>query len=387
MTENLLDSVLNYFQYAFILITFIFILNPFILNLYITDTKVISVMMRTTILLTGILGVALIIFYSKWRRGLIVRIMLVGGSIAIISANATVPNSLLAYIDSEFYFITQIMLDSLAIIAIASVGVYFYRTIILPINEMLNITQKISQRDFEPSIVRWKINESDEIYQLYHQIVTVQSALRRDFKEIVDVLDKTSSAIKSKSLELSSGSQELKSLGEEVNSTMHQLVSSASYQSELASGGLQNIEQINEVIRQNITETRTILGIIESISKQTNVLAINAAIEAAKAGESGRGFTVVAENVRRLAENTKRNSNEIAEIMERTLEMMELKVGKIQESFQGFLSQAEELSASSEDVTAATDEQTSLMVDILTSAYSLEALSHDLTETVNLFKI
>lgn len=387
MANKLLNSILNYFQYIFVIITLIFIANPFILNLYVSDPKIISVMIRTTLFLSTILGAGLVIFYAKWRRGLIVRIMLVGGSIAIISANATVPNSLLAYINSEFYIITLMILDSLAIVAIASVGVYFYQTIILPIEEMLNITQKISQRDFEPTEVKWKLNEADEIYQLYHNILNLQNALRNDFKELVEVLEKTSTAIYTKSSELTAGSQELKSLGDEVNSTMRQLVHSASYQSELAGEGLHNIDRMNDVIKQNIAETTTILNIIENLSKQTNVLAINAAIEAARAGQSGRGFAVVADNVRRLAESTRTNSDEIAKLMKKIMEMMETNVIKIQESFQSFMSQAEELSASSEEISAAVDEQTGLMVDILTAAYNLEALSRDLSENVQNFRL
>lgn len=72
------------------------------------------------------------------------------------------------------------------------------------------------------------------------------------------------------------------------------------------------IQQVNEVVDR----VRDIVDVIEVISGQTNLLSLNASIEAARAGEAGRGFTVVANEIRTLSENTKQELNNIRDIIE-----------------------------------------------------------------------
>ncbi|AFM42394.1 methyl-accepting chemotaxis protein [Desulfosporosinus acidiphilus SJ4] len=97
----------------------------------------------------------------------------------------------------------------------------------------------------------------------------------------------------------------------------------------------QEVASISQVIAQEAKEgenqlqsTTMMLELIHKVAKQTNLLGLNAAIEAARAGENGRGFSVVAEEVRKLAEESNRSANEI----KNTLMVFQTIIQKIVES-------------------------------------------------------
>ncbi|MDD0976045.1 methyl-accepting chemotaxis protein [Pseudomonas sp. TNT2022 ID681] len=94
-----------------------------------------------------------------------------------------------------------------------------------------------------------------------------------------------------------------------------QVVTAAIMQIEQLSGQVQSSMQAMHQLAQESGRIGSILDVIKSVSEQTNLLALNAAIEAARAGEAGRGFAVVADEVRGLAQRTQQSTEEIEELI------------------------------------------------------------------------
>ncbi|WP_416195133.1 methyl-accepting chemotaxis protein [Pseudomonas sp. CCI4.2] len=93
------------------------------------------------------------------------------------------------------------------------------------------------------------------------------------------------------------------------------VVNEAIAQIELLAGEVGNsTEAMNELKRES-DKIGSVLDVIKSVAQQTNLLALNAAIEAARAGEAGRGFAVVADEVRSLAQRTQKSTEEIEELI------------------------------------------------------------------------
>ncbi|PLT31111.1 methyl-accepting chemotaxis protein [Peribacillus deserti] len=154
---------------------------------------------------------------------------------------------------------------------------------------------------------------TEQITASIQQVSAGAEQQTRKSEESASAAQETTSAVS----KIADNAEAVLELAASVNDQTHlgsQLVSETLNSMNLIHGSVEETDRVLSGLHKRSAEIGDILGLITDIAEQTNLLALNAAIEAARAGEAGKGFSVVAAEVRKLAEQTRNSVTHISEI-------------------------------------------------------------------------
>lgn len=239
-------------------------------------------------------------------------------------------------------------------------------------------------------------NNIDKVFEDLNQTAQQQAVSTTDAGEDVDKMVAQLSEISDNIQNQFSISEENSGAIEEMNATLENITKRTKIASKISNNLLETAQQGSSLINntldsiQEISESSIriseINDVINNISEETNLLAMNAAIEAAHAGEKGKGFAIVADEMRELASNAATNAERITDLIEEIMGKIAHTMSLMEKSKQGFShinKWADNTNSINQEISAAMVQQSSTLKDILNTTTSLVEITRNIRDTSN----
>ncbi|ESJ14008.1 histidine kinase [Cupriavidus sp. HPC(L)] len=252
---------------------------------------------------------------------------------------------------ADYLFTRNLLLALGAVSALLAVGlaVAITRSIAGPARQALAAAEALAQGDLAFAIRAKGDDEMGRMLKAMQRAFAELSVLVRGIQGASGAIDGATREIAKGNTDLSQRTEEQAASLEQTAASMEQLTSTVRQNADnarqanqlavnasavAAEGGrtVRSVVETMQGISQSSAKVAEIIGVIEGIAFQTNILALNAAVEAARAGEQGRGFSVVAAEVRSLAQRSAAAAKEIGELINRSVEQVEVGARQVEQA-------------------------------------------------------